>query len=317
MVVYQLQLEPGSQQLCLSAGDPVGSFDLLTTLELRVLSMLVSGMAPKEIASSLNISLSTVRMCLSQAKRKSGARTLSELAAMFVGAVGTQGVPPDSPPSVAPHEPRGARRVASPETSGDCDYDDGPIRDRFGLPDFLKRSRLASVYMRRAANAFDELSKLHGAWPSLDLAQVQVAVGLTAVPDFRDHIQRSNGGILPAASELRELELALAGEIQDIYIGRTWPIVPRHSHPPASLDQLRLVSCRLSRCSRMALRQQDVADALGVSPRQVRRHVASASERLGTRTSVELSHQSSPPEAWAQATQGQSAATMIRQALLG
>ena len=54
----------------------------LTTAERRVVEGLASGSAPKQIAHQRGVSLATVRMHIKHAKRKTGARTLPELAAM-------------------------------------------------------------------------------------------------------------------------------------------------------------------------------------------------------------------------------------------
>jgi DNA-binding CsgD family transcriptional regulator len=54
----------------------------LTAAERRVVEGLASGSAPKELAHRWGISLATVRTHIKHAKRKTGARTLPELAAM-------------------------------------------------------------------------------------------------------------------------------------------------------------------------------------------------------------------------------------------
>lgn len=54
----------------------------LTTTERRVVEGLASGNAPKQLAHQWGVSLATVRTHIMHAKRKTGARTLSELAAM-------------------------------------------------------------------------------------------------------------------------------------------------------------------------------------------------------------------------------------------
>ncbi|MEA2373036.1 MAG: Bacterial regulatory protein luxR family [Solirubrobacteraceae bacterium] len=52
----------------------------LTTVELRVVDGLASGMAPKQLAYDWGVSLATIRTHIRAAKRKTGARTLPELA---------------------------------------------------------------------------------------------------------------------------------------------------------------------------------------------------------------------------------------------
>lgn len=60
----------------------------LSPSELRVVELLAAGDAPKEIAVDLGIALATVRTHLKRAKRKTGARTLSELVGAYVAAEG-------------------------------------------------------------------------------------------------------------------------------------------------------------------------------------------------------------------------------------
>jgi len=72
----------------LGAGRPVGllaapsSLVDLTSDEVRVVEGLASGRRPKQIAFAWGVSLATVRKHIRLAKRKTGARTLPELAAM-------------------------------------------------------------------------------------------------------------------------------------------------------------------------------------------------------------------------------------------
>lgn len=60
----------------------------LTPAELRVVSLLAEGRAPKQISGDLGIALSTVRSHLKAAKRKTRTRTLTELVGLFVTADG-------------------------------------------------------------------------------------------------------------------------------------------------------------------------------------------------------------------------------------
>lgn len=60
----------------------------LSASELRVVDLLAAGRAPKQIAVDLGIALATVRTHLKRAKRKTRARTLSELAGAHVAADG-------------------------------------------------------------------------------------------------------------------------------------------------------------------------------------------------------------------------------------
>jgi DNA-binding CsgD family transcriptional regulator len=59
-----------------------GRATALTPAEVRAVEALASGRAPKQIALDQRVSLSTVRTHLKHAKRKTGARTLRELAAL-------------------------------------------------------------------------------------------------------------------------------------------------------------------------------------------------------------------------------------------
>lgn len=60
----------------------------LSSAELRVVELLAAGRAPKQIAVDLRIAVATVRTHLKRAKRKTRARTLSELAGAHVAADG-------------------------------------------------------------------------------------------------------------------------------------------------------------------------------------------------------------------------------------
>lgn len=60
----------------------------LTPAELRVVELLATGRAPRQIALDLGIAIATVRTHLKRAKRKTRARTLSELAGAHVAAEG-------------------------------------------------------------------------------------------------------------------------------------------------------------------------------------------------------------------------------------
>jgi len=77
-----------TQAIQLSAPRPVqrltapSPFTSLTKSEVRVVDALASGRRPKQIAFDWNVSLPTVRKHLQRSKRKTGARTLAELAAM-------------------------------------------------------------------------------------------------------------------------------------------------------------------------------------------------------------------------------------------
>jgi len=56
----------------------------LSPAELRVVTLLAGGRAPKQVAADLKIAVPTVRSHLKAAKRKTHARTLSELVGLFI-----------------------------------------------------------------------------------------------------------------------------------------------------------------------------------------------------------------------------------------
>lgn len=72
----------GEPPLLLLAPGPVTD---LSREELRVVEGLANGMRPKELAFAWGVSLATVRRHIRLAKRKTGARTLPELAAITAG----------------------------------------------------------------------------------------------------------------------------------------------------------------------------------------------------------------------------------------
>jgi DNA-binding CsgD family transcriptional regulator len=77
-----------AQAIQIGAGSPVrlltapSAFVDLTKREVRVVEELARGRRPKQIAFDWGVSLATVRTHIRRAKRKTGARTLPELAAM-------------------------------------------------------------------------------------------------------------------------------------------------------------------------------------------------------------------------------------------
>ena len=81
-----------TQAIQLSAPRPVGllspppAFTDLTANEIRVVEALADGRRPKQIAFDWRVSVHTVRKHLKHAKRKTGARTLAELATMATSA---------------------------------------------------------------------------------------------------------------------------------------------------------------------------------------------------------------------------------------
>jgi DNA-binding CsgD family transcriptional regulator len=70
----------------LPRADPRGVIEPLTTAERDVLALLAHGRAPKQAAYERGIAISTVRSHIRAAKRKTGARTLEQLVALFAEA---------------------------------------------------------------------------------------------------------------------------------------------------------------------------------------------------------------------------------------
>lgn len=67
----------------LSRGDPVAITASLSPAERAVLTLLARGLAPKQAARELVVTLATVRSHIASAKRKTGARTLEQLVGLF------------------------------------------------------------------------------------------------------------------------------------------------------------------------------------------------------------------------------------------
>lgn len=67
----------------LGRGDPVMIVDALTDQERDVLRLLADGLAPKQAALELRVSVSAVRTRIANAKRRTGSRTLEQLIALF------------------------------------------------------------------------------------------------------------------------------------------------------------------------------------------------------------------------------------------
>jgi DNA-binding CsgD family transcriptional regulator len=66
----------------LPRADPEALLERLTATERRVVGRLAAGRAPKQIAADWGLSVATIRAHIRAAKRKTGARTLNELAAL-------------------------------------------------------------------------------------------------------------------------------------------------------------------------------------------------------------------------------------------
>lgn len=72
----------------LPPAEPAVLVERLTPTEQQVVALLADGRAPKQIALDRGVELATVRAHLAAAKRKTGARTLEHLVALFVEAGG-------------------------------------------------------------------------------------------------------------------------------------------------------------------------------------------------------------------------------------
>jgi DNA-binding CsgD family transcriptional regulator len=70
----------------LPRADATAVIEPLTTAEREVLALLARGRAPKQAARDLSVAISTVRSHIAAAKRKTGARTLEQLVALFAEA---------------------------------------------------------------------------------------------------------------------------------------------------------------------------------------------------------------------------------------
>jgi DNA-binding CsgD family transcriptional regulator len=70
----------------LSAVDPRVLIEVLSTAERDVLALLARGHAPKQAAYERGTTIATVRSQIAAAKRKTGARTLGQLVALFAEA---------------------------------------------------------------------------------------------------------------------------------------------------------------------------------------------------------------------------------------
>jgi DNA-binding CsgD family transcriptional regulator len=73
----------GRHVAVLPAADPRTLIARLTHGERQVVALLAAGRVPKQAANDLSIALATVRSRLASAKRKTGARTLDQLVAMY------------------------------------------------------------------------------------------------------------------------------------------------------------------------------------------------------------------------------------------
>ena len=85
----QLALAAGGRAVALlPAADARTLVSPLTRGEREVAALLAAGRVPKQVAHDLSIALPTVRSRIAAAKRKTGARTLDQLVALYVAAGG-------------------------------------------------------------------------------------------------------------------------------------------------------------------------------------------------------------------------------------
>jgi DNA-binding CsgD family transcriptional regulator len=82
----QLALAARAPLLSLPRADPRDLAEHFTRAERNVLALLAEGRAPKQAARELVVSLATIRSHIASAKRKSGARTLEQLVAIYTEA---------------------------------------------------------------------------------------------------------------------------------------------------------------------------------------------------------------------------------------
>lgn len=82
----QLAIAARQPPSALPRADPRALVAGFTLAERRVLALLMAGRAPKQAARDLDLSVATVRTQIAAAKRKSGARTLEQLVAIFAEA---------------------------------------------------------------------------------------------------------------------------------------------------------------------------------------------------------------------------------------
>jgi DNA-binding NarL/FixJ family response regulator len=116
-----------------------------------------------------------------------------------------------------------------------------------------------------------------------------VAIGLPTLQDFQDHVRERDPGALRDPSTVEDLALAFSGAIVAAYLSeapasRAIPDVD----PSWPLDRLTLRQLQVAALLAHGLRQRAIAARLQVSQRQVRRHIASAIERLGVANTEEL-----------------------------
>jgi DNA-binding CsgD family transcriptional regulator len=79
----QLALAAAAPAPMLHRADPVAVTAGLTRAERRVLAALATGRTPKQVAWDQSVALPTVRTHIASAKRKTGARTIEQLVALF------------------------------------------------------------------------------------------------------------------------------------------------------------------------------------------------------------------------------------------
>jgi DNA-binding CsgD family transcriptional regulator len=80
----QLALAVAQPRALLDRADPRAVTSGLSGAEWRVVALLAQGRAPKQIALESSLALATVRSHIANAKRKTGARTVEQLAALLV-----------------------------------------------------------------------------------------------------------------------------------------------------------------------------------------------------------------------------------------
>jgi len=82
-LTQQLALAAAADAPMLGRADPLAVTAGLTRAERRVLAALATGRTPKQVAWDQSVALPTIRTHIASAKRKTGARTIEQLVALF------------------------------------------------------------------------------------------------------------------------------------------------------------------------------------------------------------------------------------------
>ncbi len=247
----------------------------LTAAERRIVGYLASGITTREAADILGVSLAAVRKLIAAAKRKSGARTLPQLAAMYVHSTAMLDSVAGS--TVAP----GRYYPVDADQALDRILPEARLRalhDRLDLSGALRRSPHRAHFTRLAARAFvdrRDVARTGG----LQALRSQLAADVTRAPDY-PALTRQDRTSHPRSETELELALAFAGTVIAGYLSDL-----------ARADDLTRLTPRQRAIAELLVegsRYRDIAARLTISERQVRRHVIDAVERLDARNTEEL-----------------------------